>query len=222
MGLIYTPTKDLGNLGKFDHVATPPFHVKSTRKSAYRARKQSWLYHGSSEAILRRALAALGGSSDVEIAAVSRFFRTPCFPPGAGPDFVNAAAMIVTHFTPPDVLLEELHRVEAELGRERFNRWEARVVDLDLLAMGGEQILPDTATLTHWIDLPLERQTKEAPDQLILPPHPPRIQDRGGFVLVPLADIAPPEWRHPPKLGRSVDEMLAELPKGEIDEIVPL
>ncbi len=170
--------------------------------------------HGSSEAILRRALAALG-SSDVEIAAVSRFFRTPCFPPGAGPDFVNAAAMIVTHFT-PDVLLEELHRVEAELGRERFNRWEARVVDLDLLAM-GEQILPDTATLTHWIDLPLERQTKEAPDQLILP-HP-RIQDR-GFVLVPLADIAP-EWRHP-KLGRSVDEMLAELPKGEIDEIVPL
>jgi 2-amino-4-hydroxy-6-hydroxymethyldihydropteridine diphosphokinase len=152
---------------------------------------------------------------DIEIAAVSRFFRTPCFPPGAGPDFVNAAAVILTHLA-PDVLLERLHAVEAELGRERNNRWEARVVDLDLLAM-GDRVLPDTATLDHWITLPMARQTREAPDRLILP-HP-RLQDR-GFVLVPLADVAP-DWHHP-TLGRSVTEMLEALPEGEIDGIVPL
>jgi len=170
--------------------------------------------HGRPEEILRHALRVLA-APDIEIAAVSRFFRTPCFPPGAGPDFVNAAAVILTHLA-PDVLLERLHEVEAELGRERNNRWEARVVDLDLLAM-GDRVLPDTATLDHWITLPMERQTRDAPDRLILP-HP-RLQDR-GFVLVPLADVAP-DWRHP-TLGRSVAEMLEALPEGEIDEIVPL
>ena len=170
--------------------------------------------HGRPEEILRRALEALA-APDIKITAVSRFFRTPCFPPGAGPDFVNAAAVILTHLT-PDVLLERLHAVEAELGRVRNNRWEARVVDLDLLAM-GDRVLPDAATLDHWITLPLEVQTQRAPDRLILP-HP-RIQDR-GFVLVPLADVAP-EWHHP-TLDQTVTEMLEALPEGDIDEIVPL
>lgn len=170
--------------------------------------------HGMPKENLHRALSALE-TMGIDITAVSRFYRTPCFPPGAGPDFVNAAAMIVTHFA-PDVLLTRLHAVEAQLGRERTSRWEARVVDLDLLAV-GDLILPDAVTLDHWIGLPPEVQAREAPTQLILP-HP-RLQDR-GFVLVPLADIAP-DWRHP-RLGRSVTEMLADLPDGEIDGIVPL
>ena len=45
------------------------------------------------------------------------------------------------------------------------------------------------------------------------------MQDR-AFVLVPLADVAP-DWQHP-VLGRSVAEMLADLPQAARAEVVAL
>jgi len=146
---------------------------------------------------------------------VSRFFRTPCFPPGAGPDYVNAAAVLRLDAGPAGVL-ECLHAVEVEFGRERAGRWGRRTLDLDLIA-AGEEVLPDRATHDRWRDLPPEARIAHTPDRLILP-HP-RLQDR-AFVLVPLADVAP-GWRHP-VLGMTVREMLAALPPGAVAEAVPL
>ena len=145
----------------------------------------------------------------------SRFFSTPAFPPGSGPDFVNAAVAFDCDLDPRQ-LMEVLHDIEADMGRVRTNRWGQRTLDLDLLAV-GELVLPDRATYERWRNLPPERQTTETPQQLILP-HP-RMQDR-GFVLVPLADIAP-DWVHP-VLGRTVLEMLSDLPTGALDGIVAL
>ena len=164
--------------------------------------------------VLQDAITTIGRAG-LKLRCVSRLFATPCFPAGAGPDYVNAAAELETDLSPAEILAI-LHRVEAEFGRERTSRWAGRTLDLDLIA-GGDAVLPDRATWNGWHDLPAADQARIAPDRLILP-HP-RLQDR-AFVLVPLMDIAP-EWRHPVS-GRSVAEMVAALPQEEIDAVHPI
>lgn len=146
---------------------------------------------------------------------MSRLFATPCFPPGAGPDYVNAAAVIATSLDPP-TLLGHLNAIEDRFGRQRVQRWGQRTLDLDLLAY-EDLVLPDAATHDHWRNLPPDAQVRQAPDALILP-HP-RLQDR-AFVLVPLAEIAP-DWRHP-RLGITVLEMLNRLEMAEIAAVTPV
>lgn len=163
---------------------------------------------------LEKALVSLT-SPTVVVAAVSRFYRTPCFPPGAGPDYVNAAAKLTSPLTPPE-MLTHLHAVEAEFGRERVQRWGMRTLDLDLIAM-EDAVLPDLNTFETWRDLSAEQQQSETPQHLILP-HP-RLQDR-AFVLVPLMDIAA-EWRHP-VLDRTVTQMCSALSPEDLAEVVVL
>ncbi len=163
---------------------------------------------------LEGAIAALGFRTGV-IRAVSSYFETPCFPAGAGPDFVNAAFIWECDLDAQGIL-DVLHEVEKDAGRERKVRWGQRTLDLDLIAV-GETVLPDARTQQQWMDQPLDVQMRAAPDQLILP-HP-RMHER-GFVLAPLAQIAP-DWVHP-VLGQSVREMLEALPGSALEGVKPL
>ncbi|MBO9718492.1 MAG: 2-amino-4-hydroxy-6-hydroxymethyldihydropteridine diphosphokinase [Pseudoxanthomonas sp.] len=125
---------------------------------------------GRPEATLRAAAAALEALPDSRLLALSRFYRTPAWGRLDQPDFVNAAALLQTGLA-PQVLLEELLRIEQEAGRQRdpAERWGPRVLDLDLLLYGGQVI-----------DRPGLRV-----------PHP-HLHER-AFALVPLAEIAPAE-----------------------------
>lgn len=167
------------------------------------------------EATIRAAVAALE-EEGLHLGRLSRIWRTPCFPAGAGPDYANAAAVVTgAVLEDEESVLAALHRIEARFGRERQVRWGGRTLDIDFLAL-GDSVLPDAEVQGHWRNLPPEDQTRETPDRLILP-HP-RLQDR-AFVLVPLAEVAP-DWRHP-VLGLTVREMLAALPQAARDEVVP-
>jgi 2-amino-4-hydroxy-6-hydroxymethyldihydropteridine diphosphokinase len=65
------------------------------------------------------------------------------------PDFLNAAVQIETDLE-PEALLDVCKRVEADLGRDFAQvRHGPRVVDVDLLLLGGIEHRSDRLTLPH-------------------------------------------------------------------------
>ena len=140
------------------------------------------------------------------VRSLSRFYKTPAFPAGSGPDFANVAIEILFKGE-SDSLLEIFHSIEKEMGRKREKRWGERTVDIDLISF-DTMVFPDVAVQTSWVNLPLAEQMQKTPDRLIVP-HP-RMQDR-AFVLGPLMDIAP-DWCHP-VTGQTVRQMYEALPE---------
>ncbi len=130
---------------------------------------------------------------------ISRLYRSRAVPASDQPDFVNAVAVLETKLD-PGALMALLHQVEAEFGRTRSQHWEARPLDLDLLA---------------YDEVVTGKKYEESSGSLVLP-HP-RLQQR-RFVLAPLVELAP-NWQHP-KLGLKAVALLAKLPPG--DECIPL
>ncbi|WP_423821011.1 2-amino-4-hydroxy-6-hydroxymethyldihydropteridine diphosphokinase [Salinisphaera sp. SPP-AMP-43] len=134
-------------------------------------RHVAWIGLGSNldapAAQLRRAFAELAADHNLQVLARSSLYRS--VPVGGPPDqplFCNAAAALATGLSPL-ALLDRLQAIEAAHGRVRDVRWGPRTLDLDILAI--DALVMDCPRLTL--------------------PHP-RAHER-GFVLVPLAEIAP-------------------------------
>jgi pantoate--beta-alanine ligase len=113
------------------------------------------------------AVEMLRSTEGIHSVRVSQLFENPSVggPPDA-PAFLNAAAELVTTL-PAHALLHRLLEVEKALGRERRQKWEPRVIDLDLLLYADRIVSSDELVVPH-----------------------PLMQER-AFVLVPLAEIAP-------------------------------
>ena len=174
---------------------------------------EPWGHHNSSE-ILISSIYSLR-QNNIAVLKISRFYKTPCFPKGLGPDYVNAAVMVSSQLDAYS-LLAVLHLIEEEKDRTRPKRWGKRTLDLDLLAFGSH-ILPNLHAYNKWRYLSLDLQKKVVPDRLIVP-HP-RLHER-SFVLGPLMDIAP-DWHHP-VLSQSVEQMFSALGSQLLEELLPL
>jgi 2-amino-4-hydroxy-6-hydroxymethyldihydropteridine diphosphokinase len=144
---------------------------------------------GDSRAMLMGAIDRLQRHPQIEVTAVSSWYRTaPIGPPQ--PDYINGCATIETSLIPLE-LLDILHAIEAEFGRVRREIWGARTLDLDLLLYGD--LIIDLPTLHI--------------------PHPRMIER--AFVLVPLAEIAP-NWIEP-KSGDSIATLCDKLEYSGVD-----
>lgn len=136
---------------------------------------------GDVRAAFRSAVPQICDKAAARLVARSSDYATPPWGDEQQPPFVNACIEIETTLS-PHALLDVLHHVERAHGRDRTQekRYGPRTLDLDLLAFDDRVI--DTLTLTL--------------------PHP-RLFER-GFVLVPLAEIAPDR----PITGRTAQQAL--------------
>jgi len=123
---------------------------------------------------------------------VSEFYKTEPIPKSTQPWFVNAVIEIVTK-TEPKKILKELLSLEKYFKRQRKNKNEPRIIDLDLLSYN---------------DLILQTNS------LILP-HP-RMHLR-KFVIKPICDLDP-LWKHP-LLNKTAKVLLKKLANQRIFNI---
>ena len=102
-----------------------------------------------------------------DVVAVSRVYETD---PVGGPEgqgaFLNCVVELRTALSPHE-LLAAAQAAEVAAGRVRLERWGPRTLDVDVLVVGDSVVN----------------------DKDLVVPHP-RMWER-GFVVVPLADLAP-------------------------------
>lgn len=113
---------------------------------------------------LIQAINALHGVAGIKVISLSNVYETDPVGYVEQPAFLNMVVKIETTLD-PESLLENTLRIEQELGRVRTVRWGPRLIDIDILFFGHEQV--------------------ELPDLQI--PHP-SLLDR-AFVLIPLRDV---------------------------------
>jgi 2-amino-4-hydroxy-6-hydroxymethyldihydropteridine diphosphokinase len=144
---------------------------------------------GDRELNLLRAVAEIGKLPDSLVSGLSPFYETSPVGVTDQPAFFNAVLRLSSALTPQE-LLHCLQRIENEIfSRSRPVRWGPRTMDIDLLLYGDQIFSTDELTIPH-----------------------PRMAER-RFVLEPLCMLAP-DLIHP-VLGRSMFELLAELPGTE-------
>lgn len=131
---------------------------------------------------IREALRLIESRGLARLTAVSRIYRTPPWGDLDQGDFANACAIGETALKPYE-LLAGVKKIEADMGRAPTRRWGPRLIDVDILFLGDLAFDDPELTLPH----------KEI--------------FRRGFVLAPLAEIAPDLELD----GRKVREALADV-----------
>lgn len=139
---------------------------------------------GETEANLNAALETLEKHPSISEIQVSSYYETKPLGRLIQPAFLNAAAKVVTTLSAWEVF-QLLRQTELDLGRETFEHWGPRKIDLDLLLYDDAEIDEPDLTVPH--------------SQMHL----------RSFVLRGLCELSP-DIVHP-KLGRSVSTLYKRL-----------
>jgi len=116
---------------------------------------------------IRHAVKAIEQITFSRLLQVSHLYFSRPMGPKDQPDYMNAVLALETTLAPL-ALLDQLQTIENKAGRIRKdNRWGPRVLDLDIILFGNNEIQNERLTVPHYGMT--ERE----------------------FVLIPLAEIAP-------------------------------
>ena len=138
---------------------------------------------GAALSTLEAAVRLCAALPESRLLARSGIYRTAPVD-ASGDDYFNAVVALKTRL-PPDDLLQALHEIELQHGRQRPYRNAPRTLDLDILYVSDLALNDDTLILPH-----------------------PRLHLR-RFVLTPLNDIRPDLRLH--GQADTVAELLARL-----------
>jgi 2-amino-4-hydroxy-6-hydroxymethyldihydropteridine diphosphokinase len=132
--------------------------------------------------------------SRISVLSTSALYSTlPAGGPSDQKPYLNAAVAVQTDLTPME-LLHAACQIEKAACRVRVQPWGSRTLDIDLLLIEGEVLLPNTTSRLA------------APEELVLP-HARMAWRR--FVMDPAAEIEP-DWIHP-LLGCSLQSLQQRL-----------
>lgn len=141
---------------------------------------------GDTKANLDQAVALLEKEPKIKVTKISDYLITKPYGGVEQDDFLNAALVLKTLLTPPE-LLEVIGKIEQSLKRERIVHWGPRTIDLDILLYDDLVVREENLTIPH-----IEMHKRD-------------------FVLRPLVEIAP-EATHP-LLKKTVYQMFTDLEK---------
>ena len=149
---------------------------------------------GDKIANCRMAIQKVADLPGCDLAAQSGLYRTEPVDVEDQEWYVNAVIRVDTRLEAKDLLIQ-LMDIEASLGRVRKRKWEARIIDLDILLYGNHRIQ----------------------EEGLIVPHP--LMHFRRFVLVPLNQLDP-RLEHP-VFGKTMERLL-EVCGESGQEILPL
>jgi 2-amino-4-hydroxy-6-hydroxymethyldihydropteridine diphosphokinase len=117
------------------------------------------------------------------IAKASRLYETQAWGKTNQPDFLNQALAVETPQYPNEIL-KNIMKIEALMGRVRTEKWDERVIDIDIMLYNEQIVNEPNLTIPH-----------------------PHLHER-NFALVPLMEIAG-EVMHP-VLNMAIEDVYFE------------
>ncbi|MCH5275308.1 MAG: 2-amino-4-hydroxy-6-hydroxymethyldihydropteridine diphosphokinase [Lachnospiraceae bacterium] len=165
-----------------------PMQFDSVSVKLHRGWHQVFIAFGSNrgdrKGYIDTAIAALKADIHNRVEKVSAILETKPYGGVEQEDFLNGVLKMDTLYTPHE-LLNRLHELEQEAGRERTTRWGPRTLDLDILFY-DKLVYEDKDLILPHVDL----------------------QNR-NFVLKPMVELAP--WFRHPLLHKTMEELLTLL-----------